>query len=84
MVVVDMQGRGEGVGTTRCAVTVAASIGTVVGSTVFEQGRSAQVNAQGRVVRLGHEARQIVMEEAERLEAVAFYQWIHGRVPEMA
>src|SRR5262245_44080165 len=84
MVIADMQGSGKGVGTTRCAVTVAASVGAIVGSTVFKQGCSAQVNTQGRVVRLSHEARQTVMEKPERLEAVAFHQRVHGGMPEMA
>src|SRR5262245_38022481 len=84
MVVTDMQGGGEGIGTARRAVAVAASVGAVVGSAVFEQGRGAQVNAQGRVVRLSHEAWQAVMEETKSLEAVAFHQRIHGRMPEMA
>src|SRR5262245_3107665 len=84
MVIADMQSRGEGVGTARRTVSVAAAVGAVVGSAVFEQGRSTQVNAQGRVVRLGQEARQAVMEETEGLETVAFHQRIHGRMPEMA
>src|SRR5215510_583388 len=84
MVIADMEGSGEGVGTARRAVTVAASVGAVVGSAIFEQGRGAQVNAQGRVVRLGHEAWQPGREKTVRLEAVAFHQRIHGRMSEMA
>src|SRR5438270_7569101 len=84
MMVADMEGCSEGVGIARRAIPVATSVGAVVGSAIFEQGCSAQVNTQGRVVRLGHETRQAVMEEAERLETVAFHEWIHGRMPEMA
>src|SRR4029453_15307887 len=84
MVVTDMEGGSESVGTARCAVTVAAAGGAIVGSAIFEQGCRAQVNTQGRVVRHGHEARQTVMEKTERLETVAFHKRIHSRMPEMA
>ena len=84
MVIADMQGGGEGVGTARGAVTVATAVNAVVSSAIFEQGGGAQVNAQGSVVRLGHEARQSAVEEPEGLETVAFDKRIHGRVPEIA
>ncbi len=45
MGVADVQGSGEGVGTTGGAVTVAASIRAVVSSAILEESRGAQVEA---------------------------------------
>ena len=81
MMITKMQRRCERIGPTRSPITLATAIDSVIGSAVFQESGTTEINTQCGVLRLLQQARESCMEQAKRLAAIPLHQGIAGHLP---